>query len=79
MSPQTWNFLKIAHIFIFYFLTLTPFFRVLIDDVQAAMDGQSDSGPAVKSHSYTKYNTWPTVRSLGDRLDNRSLLVVCPP
>ncbi|XP_075906569.1 carboxypeptidase B [Nelusetta ayraudi] len=37
--------------------------KVLIDDVQAAMDGQSDNGPAVKSHSYTKYNTWPTIES----------------
>lgn len=43
------------------------------------MDGQSDNGPAVKSHSYTKYNTWPTVQSMGDRLDYRSLLVVSPP
>lgn len=37
---------------------------VLIQDVQRAVDGQFDNGPAVKSHSYTKYNTWPLVRSV---------------
>lgn len=79
MSPQTRNFKKLLAFLFLFFLTLTYFFRVLIDDVQAAMDGQSDNGPAVKSHSYTKYNTWPTVRSMGDRLDYRSLLVVSPP
>lgn len=50
--------------------------RVLIQDLQLAVDGQFDNGPAVKSHSYTKYNTWPTVRRLARHY--RGLLVADP-
>ncbi|XP_008301265.1 carboxypeptidase B [Stegastes partitus] len=37
--------------------------EVLIEDVQAAIDGQADNGPSPKAHSYTKYNTLSTIES----------------
>ncbi|XP_053198593.1 carboxypeptidase B [Scomber japonicus] len=37
--------------------------EVLIEDLQAAVDGQSDSGPTPRAHSYTNYNSWDKVYS----------------
>lgn len=39
--------------------------RVLIEDLQAQIEAQMD-GPAAsaRAHSYTKYNSWDTVRPL---------------
>ncbi|CAK6972053.1 carboxypeptidase B [Scomber scombrus] len=37
--------------------------EVLIEDLQAAVDGQSDSGPTPRAHSYTNYNSWDKVHS----------------
>ncbi|XP_067433656.1 carboxypeptidase B isoform X1 [Thunnus thynnus] len=36
---------------------------ILIEDLQTAVDGQSDSGPSPRTHSYTKYNSWDNVQS----------------
>lgn len=40
-----------------------PSLSVLIEDLQAAVDGQADLKPTPRAHSYTKYNTWTDVRS----------------
>ncbi|XP_026877715.2 carboxypeptidase B [Electrophorus electricus] len=37
-------------------------YKVLIDDVQVAVDTQLDSGMKTRSHSLTKYNNWDTVQ-----------------
>lgn len=37
-------------------------YRVLIEDVQVAVDAQVDNEASPRAHSYTKYNTWGTVR-----------------
>ena len=37
--------------------------RVLIDNLQAAMDAQFDSKVRTTGHSYEKYNNWDTVKS----------------
>uniref|UniRef100_A0A1A8HZ37 Carboxypeptidase B n=2 Tax=Nothobranchius kuhntae TaxID=321403 RepID=A0A1A8HZ37_NOTKU len=37
--------------------------EILIEDVQAAVDGQADSGGSPRAHSYTKYNTWSDVQN----------------
>lgn len=39
------------------------FSRVLIEDVEAVIRGQADSGRTPRAHSYTKYNTWSDVRA----------------
>lgn len=44
-------------------LFMVPSCRVLIDNVQAALDAQFDSKARTASHSYEKYNTWDTVKS----------------
>lgn len=41
---------------------MTLFFpRVLIEDVEAVIKSQADSGRTPRAHSYTKYNTWSDV------------------
>uniref|UniRef100_A0A3Q3WGA6 Carboxypeptidase B n=1 Tax=Mola mola TaxID=94237 RepID=A0A3Q3WGA6_MOLML len=37
--------------------------KVLIEDLQAAVDGQADNKPTPRAHSYTKYNTWDDIQS----------------
>ncbi|KAL7874086.1 hypothetical protein SRHO_G00050560 [Serrasalmus rhombeus] len=37
-------------------------YEVLIDDLQAAVDGQLDSSTHTRSHDYTKYNNWNTIQ-----------------
>ncbi|KAM9826979.1 carboxypeptidase B [Neosynchiropus ocellatus] len=37
--------------------------EVLIEDLQASIEHQSDNGPTPRAHSYTKYNTWNTIQS----------------
>uniref|UniRef100_A0A3Q1EQQ4 Carboxypeptidase B n=1 Tax=Acanthochromis polyacanthus TaxID=80966 RepID=A0A3Q1EQQ4_9TELE len=37
--------------------------EVLIEDVQGAVDGQADTRPSPRAHSYTKYNTWSVIES----------------
>ncbi|XP_036935042.1 carboxypeptidase B [Acanthopagrus latus] len=36
---------------------------VLIEDLQAAIDGQADLKPTPRAHSYTKYNTWADIEA----------------
>ncbi|KAM4543975.1 carboxypeptidase B [Fundulus diaphanus] len=38
-------------------------YEILIEDVQSAVDGQADSGPSPRAHSYTKYNTWSEIEA----------------
>uniref|UniRef100_A0A3Q2QPB9 Carboxypeptidase B n=1 Tax=Fundulus heteroclitus TaxID=8078 RepID=A0A3Q2QPB9_FUNHE len=38
-------------------------YRILIQDVQSAVDGQADGGPSPRAHSYTKYNTWSEIEA----------------
>uniref|UniRef100_A0A3P8THP8 Carboxypeptidase B n=1 Tax=Amphiprion percula TaxID=161767 RepID=A0A3P8THP8_AMPPE len=42
--------------------------EVLIEDVQRAVDGQADTGPSPRAHSYTKYNTWSVIESWIDSI-----------
>uniref|UniRef100_A0A8C3M5M8 Peptidase M14 domain-containing protein n=1 Tax=Geospiza parvula TaxID=87175 RepID=A0A8C3M5M8_GEOPR len=44
-------------------LFMVPSCRVLIDNLQAALDAQFDSQARTASHSYVKYNNWNTVKS----------------
>ncbi|XP_057679896.1 carboxypeptidase B [Corythoichthys intestinalis] len=37
--------------------------EVLIDDLQAAVEEQTDNQPSPRSHSYTKYNSWDKVQA----------------
>ncbi|XP_077481064.1 carboxypeptidase B [Stigmatopora argus] len=37
--------------------------EVLIDDMQAAVEEQSDNQPSPRSHSYTNYNSWDKVQA----------------
>ncbi|XP_017262312.1 carboxypeptidase B [Kryptolebias marmoratus] len=37
--------------------------QILIEDVQAAIEGQADSGGSPRAHSYTKYNTWSDIQN----------------
>ncbi|KFO86026.1 Carboxypeptidase B, partial [Buceros rhinoceros silvestris] len=38
-------------------------YRVLIDNLQAALDAQFDSKARTSTHSYEKYNTWETIEA----------------
>ncbi|CAG04269.1 unnamed protein product, partial [Tetraodon nigroviridis] len=38
-------------------------YEILIEDLQAAIDGQADKEPSSRAHSYTKYNTWAQIQS----------------
>uniref|UniRef100_A0A8C3KBE0 Carboxypeptidase B1 n=1 Tax=Calidris pygmaea TaxID=425635 RepID=A0A8C3KBE0_9CHAR len=40
---------------------MVPYCRVLIDNLQAAVDSQFDSKARTTSHSYEKYNDWETI------------------
>ncbi|KAG8009497.1 Carboxypeptidase B [Nibea albiflora] len=33
-------------------------YEILIEDLQAAIEGQADNKPTPRTHSYTKYNSW---------------------
>lgn len=44
-------------------LFMVPSCRVLIDNLQAALDAQFDSKVRTAGHSYEKYNNWDTVKS----------------
>ncbi|XP_028288238.1 carboxypeptidase B [Parambassis ranga] len=37
--------------------------EILIEDVQEAINAQTDSGASPRAHSYTKYNTWNDIQS----------------
>ncbi|KAM7369857.1 hypothetical protein PAMP_011147 [Pampus punctatissimus] len=37
--------------------------EILIEDLQAAIDGQSENKPSPRAHSYTKYNTWDKIQT----------------
>ncbi|TNM96606.1 carboxypeptidase B [Takifugu flavidus] len=38
-------------------------YEILLEDLQAAVDGQADNKPSPRAHSYTKYNTWAQIQS----------------
>ncbi|KAG7523761.1 carboxypeptidase B [Solea senegalensis] len=37
--------------------------EILIEDVQAAVEAQEDTGPSPRAHSYTKYNSWDKIQA----------------
>ncbi|KAM9713119.1 carboxypeptidase B [Menidia menidia] len=41
---------------------------ILIEDLQNAVDGQADSGPSPRAHSYTKYNKWSDIQAWMDSI-----------
>ncbi|TMS16588.1 Carboxypeptidase B [Larimichthys crocea] len=38
-------------------------YEILIEDLQAAIEGQADNKPTPRAHSYTKYNSWDKIQS----------------
>lgn len=53
----------LANCRLLFTLFLLPYCRVLIDNLQAAVDAQFDSKARTATHSYEKYNTWEMVKS----------------
>lgn len=62
---------------VFFTLFMVPSCRVLIDNLQAAMDAQFDSKARTASHSYEKYNDWDTVKSTTFTTLSASYLTFC--
>uniref|UniRef100_A0A667YU23 Carboxypeptidase B n=1 Tax=Myripristis murdjan TaxID=586833 RepID=A0A667YU23_9TELE len=52
-----------AHVDMVYTMLQQSDMKVLIEDLQGAVDAQADNEASPRSHSYTKYNTWDKIHA----------------